>query len=76
MRTRFGAVSFDEMEMIEAPWEPFETTKTYEVKIFINWVGYYVSVQYRDIEGNLSPVYVDDISVEGHPVSPIPSATP
>jgi hypothetical protein len=67
MRTRIGALSFSEEELIEAAWEPFITTKTYEVPVYINWVGYYVSVQFRDAQGNLSPVYVDDISVEGHP---------
>ena len=30
-------------------------------------VGWYIAVQYRDASGNLSPVYCDDISVEGSP---------
>jgi len=31
-----------------------------------------VSVQYRDALGNLSPVYCDDISLEGMPAPPPP----
>jgi hypothetical protein len=38
----------------------------------INWTGFYVSVQYRDAEGNLSPVVCDDISIEGHSPTPTP----
>jgi hypothetical protein len=38
----------------------------------VNWTGFYVSVQYRDADGNLSPVYDDDVSVEGQP----PTLTP
>ncbi len=39
----------------------------HSLEIAIHWVGYYVSVQYMDDNGNLSAVYQDDISVEGHP---------
>ncbi len=37
-----------------------------------NNVLYFVSVQYRDANGNVSPVYCDDISVEGMPPPPRP----
>jgi len=59
-----------EEEMADAPWEPFVAEQTYPVKVFINWTGFYIGVQYRDAQGNLSPVYCDDISVEGHPAPP------
>jgi hypothetical protein len=59
-----------EEEMADAPWEPFVSERTYPVKVFINWTGFYIGVQYRDAQGNLSPVYCDDISVEGHPAPP------
>ena len=59
-----------EAEMAGVPWELFVPEQAYPVKVFINWVGFYVGVQYRDAEGNLSPVYCDDISVEGHPAAP------
>lgn len=76
MRIRAGGVRFTESEMAEAEWEPFASLKTYPVYVALNWVGFYVSVQYRDAQGNLSPVYHDDISVEGHPPTPSPQSTP
>lgn len=49
-------------------WEPFVTSKTYPTTInAINWTSSYINVQYRDSAGNISPVYCDDISVEGMP---------
>jgi hypothetical protein len=59
-----------EEEMADIPWEPFVAEQTYPVKIFINWTGFYIGVQYRDAQGHLSPVYCDDIAVEGHPAPP------
>ena len=65
-----------EAELNAFPWEPFAAGKTYQFGgIPINWIGYYVSVQYRDAQGNLSPVYCDDVSVEGMPRPPA-SPTP
>jgi hypothetical protein len=48
-------------------WEDFAESKTYPVPVAINWTGFYLCVQYQDEHGNLSPVYQDDISVEGMP---------
>lgn len=76
MRTRAGGMCFTESEMTDDEWEPFASRKTYPVYVAINWAGFYVSVQYRDAEGNLSPVYCDDISVEGHPPPPSPQSAP
>ncbi|MDY6874835.1 MAG: hypothetical protein SWK90_01330 [Chloroflexota bacterium] len=59
-----------EGEMADLPWEPFVSEQSYSVHVLINWTGFYISVQYRDAQGNLSPVYCDDISVEGHPKPP------
>lgn len=65
-----------EAELNAFAWEPFASAKTYQFEgIPINWIGYYVSVQYRDAQGNLSPVYCDDVSVEGMPPPPT-SPTP
>jgi hypothetical protein len=61
-----------EQEMGAAIWEPFSALKTYPFNLPINWVGFYVSVQYRDTSGNISPVICDDISVEGSPPMPTP----
>jgi hypothetical protein len=71
VRTRTGR-PFTAEEMAQADWEPFAPQKSYPVGVVNNWIGFYVSVQYRDAEGNVSPVYHDDISVEGHPPDPTP----
>jgi hypothetical protein len=52
---------------LDAPWEPFTPARTFTSGLALNWVGFYVNVQYRDAQGNLSPVYCDDISLEGSP---------
>ena len=70
MRTRAGSLRFTERELAETEWEPYVPLKTYPVSVALNWAGFYVSVQYRDEQGNLSPVYHDDIAVEGHLPSP------
>ena len=57
---------------LESSWEPFQPQRTYETTLAINWVGWSISVQYRDSGGNLSPVYCDDISLEGSPPNPTP----
>jgi hypothetical protein len=53
--------------MEPASWERFAASKTFPVYVALNWVGFYVSAQFQDEHGNLSPVYCDDISVEGMP---------
>jgi hypothetical protein len=75
MRTvdRYGGGCLKENDMASVPWEPFAPSKIFSVRPAINWIGFYVSVQYHDAMGNLSPVYCDDISVEG---SPPPPSTP
>jgi hypothetical protein len=72
MRVRTGMLCFGLEDMAEAEWEPFQARKSYDVPVPINWTGFYVSVQYRDAEGNLSPVVCDDISIEGHSPTPTP----
>jgi hypothetical protein len=74
MRTvdRYGGGCLNENEMASLPWEPFTPSKLYSVRPALNWIGFYVTVQFRDAMGNLSPVYCDDISVEGSP----PPSTP
>jgi len=54
------------------PWEPLASLKSYPVQVIIIWVGWYISLQYRDTSGNISPMYCDDISVEGMPPQPMP----
>ncbi len=54
-------------ESLDAPWEPFAAHKDYTATAALNFVGWYIAVQYRDAQGRLSPVYCADISVEGSP---------
>jgi hypothetical protein len=71
MRVRAGSGGpFTEVDLAEEAWVPFMTSQTVPFGAAINWVGFYVAVQYRDALGNLSPVYTDDISVEGMPPTP------
>jgi hypothetical protein len=76
MRVRLGSFNFTEEDMAHAEWEEFVPYKTYSIQVALNWVGFYVTVQYRDELGNLSPIYRDDISVEGHPAPPTVHPTP
>ena len=46
--------------------------EVYTTTAFINIQGWYANAQYRDDAGNISPVYCDDISVEGMPAQPTP----
>ena len=66
-----GTCRTDLIRMDDAAWEPFSTTRTFSVLVAINWIGFYVAVQYQDDKGNLSPIYCDDISVEGMPPTPV-----
>ena len=75
MRMAFGWMCYEEGQLSEKAWEPYVPSSAYPISVALNWVGYYISVQYRNEQGNLSPVYCDDISVEGLP--PItPSSQP
>lgn len=56
----------DESRVGEEPWVPYQSEMTFSTRLAINWVGWWVGVQYRDDLGNLSPIYYDDISLEGH----------
>jgi len=69
MRVATGCYSDTDLE--SADWEPFVDSKTYPVYVALNWIGFYVCVQYQDEYGNLSAVYRDDISVEGMPRAPL-----
>ena len=65
MRVTGACPSETDLEQVD--WEPFVESKTYPVHVILNWTGFYRCVQYQDEHGNLSPVYRDDISVEGMP---------
>jgi hypothetical protein len=67
IRARLGTVPFTEEEFRDDEWGPFVEAFYYPVELAVNWTQYYVSAQFRDAAGNLSPVYHDDIAVEGLP---------
>ncbi len=69
MRLRLGGGGCaEEAQMAALAWQPYQPALEQALTIStINWVGWYASVQYRDDQGRLSPVYCDDISVEGMP---------
>ncbi len=54
-------------EMAGADWEPFVTSRSYSYSVAVNWTTFKLHVQYRDAQGNLSPVYCGDVAVEGSP---------
>ena len=58
-----------------ATWEPFVSSKSYPVLVGINWNTFSLSAQFQDDHGNLSPIYCDDIGVEGSPAVPIVNPT-
>ncbi|MDH5508132.1 MAG: hypothetical protein OEZ02_12995, partial [Anaerolineae bacterium] len=67
MRYHSGITKYTEADLKFSPWVPFQAELAIPWPVVINWVGMWVTVQYRDAQGNLSLVYSDDISVEGMP---------
>jgi hypothetical protein len=67
MRYRLAHDKADEDELAQVPWQPFREQEEIPVEVALNWVGYTLSVQFMDGAGNLSPVYHDEISIEGNP---------
>jgi hypothetical protein len=74
MRAKGGMLGscMSEADMQRIVWEPFAAEKVYMTTAFGNFQGWYANVQYRDVAGNVSPVYCDDISIEGMPPAPSP----
>ena len=72
MRVHAGGNPLAQAQFEQIAWQPYVRDISFEAPVFINWVGFYVQVQFRDELGNLSPIFVDDISVEGMPASETP----
>jgi len=70
MKVQTGSLCVKDPAQLKGAWQPFQTAQTFETTLAFNWVGWWVSVQYRDSAGNLSPVYCDDISLEGMAPTP------
>lgn len=73
MRVASGCATNTDLEDVD--WEAFASSKTYPIPVVINWSSFFICVQYQDEYGNLSPVYRDDISVEGMPRGPLVNPT-
>jgi len=73
MRVKSGCSVDTALESVD--WETFAASKMVPVLVFINWSVFSICVQYQDEYGNLSPVYWDDISVEGMPRGPVVNPT-
>jgi len=73
MRVATECLADTNLEGVE--WEAFTNSKNYPVPVVINWRGFYICAQFQDEHGNLSPVYQDDISVEGMPRQPLVNPT-
>jgi hypothetical protein len=75
MRVRGGPICYSEDDLSSSPWEPFSTSKSFPVDVPLNWSGFYVTSQFMDERGGLSPVFCDDISIEGMPppITPLPT---
>lgn len=67
MRVWLGNQPASEEALTNAEWEPFAETKVFTADVGLNWIGYTISVQFRDAQGNLSEVFYDEIAVEGVP---------
>ena len=73
MRYVAGGYGLLDDQLNTAPWEPYVEELVFTYTISINWTGFSVHVQFQDMDGNLSPIYQDDISVEGMPpLTPTP----
>lgn len=70
MRLRGHGYCLPEGDLRQQSWEPFAGERIFPVQTAINWMGFYVSFQFRDALGNISPVYCDDIAIEGQLAPP------
>jgi hypothetical protein len=73
MRVATGGYANVDQDLSSIDWETYVKQRSFTYRIPLNWTGFYVRVQYRDELGNLSPIYTDDVSVEGlPPLTPSP----
>lgn len=74
MRYKTGLMVADKQQLQQEEWQVYREAVVEEFEITTsNWVGFWVTVQYMDAEGNVSPLFVDDISIEGHQEQPTAS---
>lgn len=66
MRYATAYIQADEERLSEEAWVPYQPEMSFSTQLAVNWVGWWISVQYRDDQGTVSPIYYDDISLEGN----------
>jgi hypothetical protein len=76
MRMHAGSIAADWATIANVPWASFVEEKGLSVPVALNWTSFHVTVQYRDAEGHVSPLYHDDISIEGEPAPRTPTPNP
>jgi hypothetical protein len=64
LHSGFGLPRTDQLPP-SVPWEPYVESREFTTDVPLNWVGFFVAVQFRDAAGNLSPVIWDEIAIEG-----------
>lgn len=70
-----------EADMDSVTWEILSLEQPYSAIVAPGLQKWYISAQYRDNSGNVSPIYCDDITIEGTvdttgPITPIPDVSP
>ena len=60
-----GCATASQMEQL--PWQPFALEHTDEIIVPINWLGFYVTVQFKNNHGGVSSPVCDTIAIEGMP---------
>jgi hypothetical protein len=60
-----GAGPFTRVDFDGVAFIPYRERITVETRVTVNWVGFWVGVQFLDEHGNLSGIFNDDISIEG-----------
>jgi hypothetical protein len=58
-----------EGELSSAEWAPLQLESTFTFAAPLNWIGYAITVQFRDDHGYSSQTYCDEVSVEGGPAA-------
>lgn len=64
---RYGGGCAAQEEMDQLAWKPYMAEEAFPVTLRSGFVGFYLTAQFADDQGNLSPVVCADISVEGMP---------
>ena len=69
MRTigRYGSGCAAQEEIEQLVWQSYSAEEAFPVTLRSGFIGFYLTAQFADDQGNFSPVVCADISVEGMP---------